>query len=110
MSISQPIIAASSLSRGAVKTVVIPVSSTVPPADRVVAIDGVATVISQSPEREGQMIAYRASGELQLVDLYVVVDIEGVLTWVPVLPSVIPIDPRSGKMKDPLYDIYGLHA
>ena len=110
MSISQPIIAASSLSRRAVKTVVIPVTSTAPPSPRFAVVDGTLTVIPQLPEREGQLLACKASGENQVVDLYVVVTVDGTLTWVPVLPTVIPIDPRSGKPKDPLYDFYGLYA
>jgi hypothetical protein len=110
MSISRPIIAAPSLSRRAVKTVVIPVSSTIPPKTRITNIGGEIATISQAAEREGQLLAYQAPGENQIVDLYVVVTVDEVLVWVPVLPSVIPIDPRSGKPKDPLYDFYGLYA
>ena len=110
MSISQPIIAASSLSRRAVKTVIIPVSSTAPPNPREIVVNGKLETVSQSPEREGQLLAYKASGENQVVDLYVVVTVDGALTWVPVLPAVIPIDPRTGKAKDPLYEFYGLYA
>ena len=110
MSISQPIIAASSLSRRAVKTVVIPVSSVVPPLARQSTVNGEITVVLQNPEREGQLLAYQPPGETQIANLYAVVTVDGILTWVPVLPSVIPIDPRSGKPKDPLYDFYGLYA
>ncbi len=110
MSISQPIIASPSLSRRAVKTVVIPVSSIAPPSSRPTAVNGSLEFISQAPVREGQLLAHKASGENQFVDLYVVVLVKGSLKWVPVLPTVIPIDPRSGKAKDPLYDFYGLYA
>lgn len=110
MSISQPIIASPSLSRRAVKTVVIPVSSTAPPSGRITVVDGSMEYIPQTPDREGQLLAYKAPSENQVVDLYVVVLVEGVLKWVPVLPAVIPMDPRTGKAKDPLYDFYGLYA
>jgi hypothetical protein len=110
MSISQPIIATPTVSRRAVKTVVIGVTSTRPPGTRVTTVDGVITITDQIPEREGQLLAYQAPGETQIVDLYVVVTVNAGLQWVPVLPSVVPIDTRSGKPKDPLYDFYGLHA
>lgn len=110
MSVSQPIIAASSLSRRAVKTVAIPVTSTAPPGGRFVVVDGAVTAIDQNPKREGQLLAYQAPGENLIADLYVVVMDGGELRWVPVLPAVIPTDPRSGKPKDPLYDLYGLYS
>lgn len=34
----------------------------------------------------------------------------GKLSWAPVVPNTVPIDLRSGKPKDPLYNFYGLHA
>jgi hypothetical protein len=110
MSISQPIIATPTISRRAVKTVVIGVTSIRPPETRLITVDGAVAWISQIPEREGQLLAYQAPGETQIVDLYVVVTVDAGLQWVPVLPAVTPIDPRSGKPKDPLYDFYGLHS
>ena len=110
MSVSKSIIATTTLSRREVKTVVTAVSSTIPPETRLTTVDGALVAIPQSPEREGQLLAYVIPGEKQITTMYVVVTIDGVLVWAPVVPVVTPIAPRSGKPFDPLYNFYGLHA
>lgn len=68
-------------------TTCVTITETVPPAD-VVSLqytttsageDKVAVVtISQAPQREGQVLAYKDG---LFIELYIVVDISGVLTW-----------------------------
>ncbi len=88
------------------------ITGTEPPNDRVYSLNGVLQIEEQNPEREGQMLFYQAPNSGQTVVMYVVVDYDGLgtLKWAPVVPNTVPIDPRSGKPKDPLYDFYGLYA
>lgn len=53
-------------------------TSTIPPEDRIVNENSRRTVVSQAPRFEGELLVYRDG---TLVQLYVVVDISGVLTW-----------------------------
>ena len=112
MTVSRPIIVAPSQTRKEVRMVVGRITSTEPPNSRTTVVDGATVVIDQSPEREGQMLFYRPPNSGQNVIMYVVVDYDGqgTLQWAPVVPNTVPIDLRSGKTKDPLYDFYGLHA
>ena len=88
------------------------ITGTEPPNTRIYSLDGVLQIEEQNPEREGQMLFYQAPNSGQTVIMYVVVDYDGqgTLRWAPVVPNTIPVDPRSGKPKDPLYDFYGLHS
>lgn len=60
------------------KTPCVYVSNTIPPAGRIVVVDGLSTFINQNAEYEGQLLCYTDGS---IVQLYVVVDIGGVLTW-----------------------------
>ena len=112
MSVSNPIIAAKSRTRKNTRMVVGKITSVEPPETRVFVKDGVLQSEEQLPEIEGQMLFYRPPNSGQTVIMFVVVDYdgEGTLRWAPVVPNTVPIDFRSGKPKDPLYDFYGLHA
>lgn len=112
MTVSKPIIVAPSKSRQETRMVIGRITGTEPPLQRRNVINGVLVFESQDPRREGQMLFYQAPNSGQTVIMYVVVDYDGqgTLQWAPVVPNTIPIDPRSGKPKDPLYDFYGLHA
>jgi hypothetical protein len=111
MSISNPIIVAPTKTRRSIGMTVGHITSAIPPDSRVyVDKDGLVQAETQLPEREGQMLFYQGDGG-QII-MYVVVDFDqqGTLQWAPVVPNTVPIDPRSGKPKDPLYNFYGLHA
>ena len=88
------------------------ITGTEPPEQRIYSLNGSPQIEEQNPEREGQMLFYQAPNAGQNVIMYVVVDYDGqgTLRWAPVVPNTVPVDPRSGKPKDPLYDFYGLHA
>lgn len=55
------------------------ITGTVPPATRLVMVNGVPTPISQSPEYEGQLLCYSDGANLH--QLYVAVIINSTLTW-----------------------------
>ena len=112
MTVSKPIIVAPTKTRNNTRMVVGTITGTEPPAARQYILDGQVTFVDQSPDREGQIIFYRPPNSGGIVIMYVVVnrDGQGALSWAPVVPNIPPIDPRTGKTKDPLYDFYGIHA
>lgn len=72
----------------------------------------VYTEITQQPERAGQMVSYinTNSAGVKTVTLYVVVNMNGTLTWKPVVNISGTIDSRTGKPFDPLLDFYSALA
>lgn len=107
MAINKPIIdAGPTYTRSRVKTVVGRITSAVPPAARIyVGENGVITSQAQDPEREGQILFYRDGSSLA-VQMYVVVDISGRLTWKYVLPTAQMQNAANGKPWDPLAGFY----
>ncbi|WGL30629.1 hydrolase [Synechococcus phage S-CRES2] len=109
MSVDNTSIVVGSTTRSSAKTVVIAVTSTRPPEDRVFVENGVAVIQSQAAEREGQILMFfdRNTGESRL---YVVADVDGTLTWVPVNTTVSYRDSRTGRDWDPLLPLYSYLA
>lgn len=108
MSISRNIIdSGPSFSRKEVKTVAVVIAGVAPP-ESFLGKDksGVFGLISQEPEREGQILVHRDGSSLEVV-IYVVVNPSGTLFWAPVSQYGEITDPRTGEPKDPLYDLYG---
>ena len=82
MAINKPIIDAGPTdTRKDEKISCVYITSAVPPADRTHIVGGVVTTTPQPPAREGQMLAYKTTAG---VDLYVVANVGGTLTWKPV--------------------------
>ena len=106
MAINKPTIAAgATYTRERAETVVVGLTSTIPPADRIAIIDGQWTRISQAPLREGQLLVHRHDG-LRTGTLYVVIDIAGTLTWKQVKPFGDMQNPNTGKTYDSLAKLY----
>ncbi len=76
------------------------------------AATNIYTETTQQPQREGQMVGYISanSSDVRTVNFYVVVNINGTLTWKPVVGISETIDPRTGKPFDPLLDFYSALA
>ena len=112
MTVSKPIIVAKSRTRQDTRMVIGKITSVEPPGERIYSEGGLIRTDEQLPEIEGQMLFYKPYNSGGNVIMFVVVDYdgEGTLQWAPVVPNTVPIDLRSGKPKDPLYDFYGLHA
>ena len=108
MSIQNPIIAAGpsiqKVDTGVTRCPLIEV--TTPPPWTIVNLEnGLLQVKSYPPQWAGQMI-FTKNPDLYTVNIYIVVDIDGELVWKPVKPIGVTTDPRTGKPKDPLYDLY----
>lgn len=109
MAINNTSIVVGATTRSEAKTVVITVTSTLPPEDRVFVENGVAVTQSQAAEREGQMLMY-FNRNTEESKLYVVADVDGTLTWVPVNSTVSYRDSRTGRDWDPLLPLYSYLA
>ena len=108
MGINKPIIAAQATqSREQVKTVVFKVSGTEPPNYRVYVPEGAQypEVEYQDPEREGQVILYQVNPGDDIT-FYVVVNVNGTLTWKKAIIGVEFFDYRTGQKWDPLANAY----
>lgn len=72
------------------------ITNTVPPSGYVTINEetGIVEYVDQTPQREGQMLAYSVQNETAL---YVVVDINGTLTWVRCAAINGYIDSTTGK-------------
>ena len=80
--------------RGDTKISCVDITNTVPPATAITTVDGVVTAIDQSPEYEGQLKVY-VDGSL--IQMYVVIDVGGTLTWKIVKMVTSFIDPTTGQ-------------
>ena len=110
MPIQNPIIdAGPTLSRTEVKTVVGNISNIIPPDDYVKVVDGLLTIVNQTPLREGQFVFVQAAGELS-VSMYIVVLVGGWLAWKRVYSAGVITDPRTGLPKDPNLGFYSTLA
>ena len=111
MAVNKPIIAAGSTStRGDAKTVVIRTGAEVPPASyRSKDSSGNIVIIDQTPTTEGAIVCYRPPGT-RFGELYVTVNIDSTLTWVPVSPRTVISDAATGKAWDPLANQYSILA
>lgn len=108
MGINKPIVAAQATqSREQVKTVVFKVSGTEPPNYRIYVPKGAQypEVEYQDPEREGQVILYQVNPGDEIT-FYVVVNIDGALTWKKAIIGVEFFDYRTGQRWDPLANAY----
>ena len=70
------------------------ITNAIPPSDRVYLDNGVRVLVSQAPRFEGEAIVYRDGS---LVQMYVVVDISGTLTWKQVKMVTEYRDSATGK-------------
>lgn len=107
MAINKPIIdAGPTYTRQQVKTVVGQITSAIPPTDRIY-IDSNGDIIAeeQQPEVEGQMLFYK-DGTSSVVQMYVVVLVDGDLTWKTVLPTSQIQNAANGQSWDPLAGFY----
>lgn len=111
MAINKPIVAAGpTTARQQAETVVLKVSGTAPPEIRVYRDENDLIVIEeQLPEREGQLLVFRPPGE-RFAYLFVVVDIQGTLTWAVVSTRAVATDAATGKPWDPLANQYSILA
>ena len=110
MPIQNPIIdAGPTLSRAEVKTVIGDITNTIPPTSYQKVVDGLLTLVDQTPLREGQFIFVQAEGALA-VSMYIVVLVGVVLEWKRVYSAGITKDPRTGLPKDPNLGFYSTLA
>jgi hypothetical protein len=111
MAVNKPTIAAgATTTREQARAVVLKVTSTAPPEARIYRNEnGVIVSEQQLPEREGQMLVFRPSGE-RFAYLFVVVDIQGTLTWAVVSTHAVATDSATGKPWDPLANQYSILA
>ena len=110
MPIQNPIIdAGPTLSRAEVKTVIGNITNTIPPAVYLKVVDGLLTIVNQTPLREGQFIFVQAEGSLS-VSMYIVVLIGIVPEWRRVYGAGVTTDPRTGLPKDPNLEFYSTLA
>lgn len=111
MAINKPIIAAGPTStRGEAKTVVIKTASAIPPtAYSSKDSSGNIVLNNQIPTTEGAIVCYRTPGT-RFGELYVTVNIDSTLTWVPVSARTVISDAATGKAWDPLADQYSILA
>ena len=79
--------------RGDAKVSCVAITNTVPPTDALKIVNGLPAIVSQSPEYEGQLKVY-VDGSL--VQMYVVVDVGGTLTWKIAKMVTEFIDPTTG--------------
>ena len=108
MAINKPIIASQGTrTREQARTVVFKVTGTVPPYPRYYIPEGAEypVVEDQSPQREGQVLLHQ-NNPREEVTIYVVVNIDGVLTWKPAVVGVEFFDYRTGQQWDPLAGAY----
>jgi GTP cyclohydrolase III len=115
MSINNPVIAGAPVTtRADAKTVVGTITSTVPPAPRVLTVDGEVVAVSQNATKEGQILFYRNGDEL-FVTMYIAVYANvgnGLvsLKWRAVENWGFVQDPRTGLGKDPNLEFYSTLA
>lgn len=110
MPINNPIIASSSSRRAQAQSVVVTVTSALPPADReYINSDGIFVTDSQSPEVEGSMLMYR-DPTTGISTLFVVAYVDNTLTWVAVDAGVSFLDSSTGREWDPLAGLYNYLA
>jgi len=90
------IVAGPTQTRADAKETYVTITSAIPPAQRVTLNPdtGLPTFTSQNPEREGQVLVYNAQNE---TTMYVVVDINGTLTWKRCVALTGYIDSTTGK-------------
>lgn len=111
MAINKPILAAgSTLTRAEAKTVVLSLPPVAPPASyRSKDEDNFITIVDQIPTTEGAIVCYQIPNS-RFGELYVTVNIDGILTWVPVSPRTVISDAATGKAWDPLANQYSILA
>lgn len=78
------------------KTNCVKITNTVPPSGYFTINEetGIVEYVDQTPQREGQMLAYSAQNE---VTMYVAVNISGTLTWVRCAAIAGYINSTTGK-------------
>ena len=64
------------------------------------------TTVSNNPLFEGQVCVYYDQANEDYPNMYIVIDIDGTLTWKIVDFSAGTIDPSTGKAWDPLASFY----
>lgn len=107
MAINKPTIAAGpTYTRERVQTVIGKITSVIPPGSRrYISENNTVIIENQTAEREGQMLFYR-DGVAFDVQIYVVVTINNVLLWKPVLPTAQIQNSANGRAWDPLAGFY----
>lgn len=107
MGIEKPIIAAVQKTRAKVKHTAIRIADSAPPNEVYFQnpYTGEVSVVSQEPEREGQMVIHRPLNT-DFVYMYVVIDIDGTLTWMPVVTQVVIQQNGTGRKHDPSAHFY----
>lgn len=90
------IVAGPTQTRADAKETYATVTSAIPPAPRFTSDPdtGILSAVNQNPEREGQVLIYNAQNE---TTMYVVVDINGTLTWKRCVALTGYIDSTTGK-------------
>ena len=111
MAINKPTIAAgSTLTRASTETVIVEVIREVPPGPYTTRnSDGKLVSIEYPPITEGAIVLYRPQNS-RLAELYVTVDVDGALSWVPVSVRTVISDAATGKAWDPLANQYSILA
>lgn len=71
-------------------------------------VEDVYTEFTQEPQREGQLVVFieRNSENIPVANLYVVVNIEGTLTWKRCTGVIRTLDPNTGEPFDPNVGFY----
>ena len=106
MAINKPIIdSGPTQSRAEAKMVVGRIALVAPPEPYVAKVNGQLTGFSNDAEREGQFVFVKPDGALS-VSMYIVIQGPTELEWKRVYSAGLITDPRAGKAKDPLFDLY----
>lgn len=106
MTVNNPVVAvASTVTKVDTKSVILNHTYTLPPASFTRVVDGIAVVLNQDPEREGQMLVYYEP-VTRNPTIYVVVSVDSVLSWKRVSNWGLVIDVRTGQPKDSLLGLY----
>ena len=113
MAINDPIISGlNTVTREKIETVVVKTSNNPPTENELKVIDGVLTVATQLPEKEGQMMVYvdQSDPRNKIALMYVVVSAGSQLSWKIVSNWGVVTDPRTGLPKDPRLEFYSIFA
>lgn len=111
MTINSPIIdAGPTVGKADVRSVVCPLIEPFGPGtdsrfDTRSVVDGSSSYLTYTAQWHGQMI-FTLSPDVNQVLMYIAIEVDGDITWKEVSVGAVYEDPRTGKEKDPNYDLY----
>ena len=111
MTINSPIIdAGPTLRKVDVRSVVCPLIEPFGPGtdstfNTLTVVNGSMNYLAYTAQWHGQMI-FTLAPDANRVLMYVAIEVDGDITWKEVSVGLVYQDPRTGKKKDPNYDLY----